>query len=194
MTFGHTITLWCSRLYQLWNNFHNVLILCQTRDSDIHLYDHIIDILSSCHNDLSTSPWNYLNLSIIQTRDSSSKYTQHLLKSSVKNITISTIRLSTHWTAHIKMCYFQQVAILFHLTENEAFQSSCPCGMICISQVIQNQVSPNGPFAWSSSCIYTNRHGSHVSNFSKTSESKDPSTWSFFMRFIPIWLTWQCHK
>ena len=45
-----------------------------------------------------------------------------------------------------------------------------------------------------SSCIYTNRHGSHVSNFSKTSESKDPSTWSFFMRFIPIWLKWQCHK
>ena len=45
-----------------------------------------------------------------------------------------------------------------------------------------------------SSCISTNRHGSHVSIFSKTSESKDPSTWSFFMRFIPIWLKWQCHK
>ena len=45
-----------------------------------------------------------------------------------------------------------------------------------------------------SSCIYTNRHGSHVSIFSKTSESKDPSTWSFFMCFIPIWLKWQCHK
>ena len=29
------------------------------------------------------------------------------------------------------------------------FQSSCPCGMICMSQVIQNQVSSNGPFAWS---------------------------------------------
>src|SRR5918995_5019422 len=39
------------------------------------------------------------------------------------------------------MCYFQQVAILFHLTENRGFQSSCPCGMICMSQVIQNQVS-----------------------------------------------------
>ena len=92
---------------------------------------------------------------------------------------IFTACLSTHWTAHIKMCYFQQVAILFHLTENEAFQSSCPCGMICISQVIQNQtIHLHGV----SSCVYTNRHGSHVSNFSKMSESKDPSTWSFFMR------------
>src|SRR5918994_439630 len=62
---------------------------------------------------------------------------------------IFTACLSTHSTAHIKICYFQQVAILFHLTENEAFQSSCPCGMICMSQVIQNQVSQNGPFAWS---------------------------------------------
>ena len=73
-------------------------------------------------------------------------YSNHLWS---KNITISTACLSTHWTAHIKMCYFQQVAILFHLTENEAFQSSCPCGMICMSQVIQNQVSPNDPSAWS---------------------------------------------
>ena len=48
-----------------------------------------------------------------------------------------------------QMYYFQQVALLFHLTENEAFQSSCPCGMICMSQVIQNQVSPNDPSAWS---------------------------------------------
>ena len=45
-----------------------------------------------------------------------------------------------------------------------------------------------------SSCVYTNRHGSRVSNFSKTSKSKDPSTRSFFMHFIPIWLKWQCHK
>ena len=73
-------------------------------------------------------------------------YSNHLWS---KNITIFTACLSTHWTAHIKMCYFQQVAILFHLTENEAFQSSCPCGIICISQVIQNQVSPNDPSAWS---------------------------------------------
>ena len=73
-------------------------------------------------------------------------YSNHLWS---KNITIFTACLSTHWTAHIKMSYFQQVAIMFHLTENEAFQSSCPCGMICISQVIQNQVSPNDPFAWS---------------------------------------------
>ena len=148
--FGHTITLWCSRLYQLWNNFHNVLILCQTRNSDIHLYDHIIDLLSSCHDDLSTSPWNYLNLSIIQTRDSSSKYTQHLLKSSVsKNITISTTRLSTHWTAHIKNVLLPTSCFLVPFYWNRGFQSSCPCGMICMSQVIQNQVSPNYPSAWS---------------------------------------------
>ena len=118
-------------------------------------------------------------------------YSNHLWS---KNITISTACLRTHWTAHIKMYYFQQVAFLFHLTKNEAFQSSCPCGMICMSQVIQNQVSPNDPSVWSFFMHYTNRHGSHVSIFSKTSESKDPSTWSFFMRFIPIWLTWQCHK
>src|SRR3954470_19174187 len=62
---------------------------------------------------------------------------------------ISTTWLSTHWTAHIKMYYFQQVTFLFHLTENEAFQSSCSCGMICMSQVIQNQVSPNDPSVWS---------------------------------------------
>ena len=73
-------------------------------------------------------------------------YSNHLWS---KNITVFTACLNTHWTAHIKMCYFQQVAILFHLTENEAFQSSCPCGMICMSQVIQNQVSPNDPSAWS---------------------------------------------
>ena len=66
-----------------------------------------------------------------------------------QKITLFTACLSTHWTAHIKMCYFQQVAILFHFTENEAFQSSCQCGMICISQAIQNQVSPNDPSAWS---------------------------------------------
>ena len=67
--------------------------------------------------------------------------------------------------------------------------------MICMSQVIQNQVSPNDPSAWSFFMhIYTNRHGSHVSIFSKMSESKDPPTWSFFMRSTPIWLKWQCHK
>ena len=80
---------------------------------------------------------------------------------------MSTTCLSTHWTAHIKMYYFQQVAFLFHLTENEAFQSSCPCGMICMSQVIQNQVSQMVHLHGVPSCIYTNRHGSHVSNFSK---------------------------
>ena len=26
--------------------------MCQTRNSDTHLYDHITDILSSCHDDL----------------------------------------------------------------------------------------------------------------------------------------------
>ena len=147
--FGHTITLWCSRLYQLWNNFHNVLILCQTRNSDIHLYDHIIDILSSCHDDLqlhSEITWTFQWFRLVFHQvNILSIYSNHLWS---KNITISTACLSTHWTAHIKMYYFQQVALLFHLTENEAFQSSCPCGMICMSQVIQNQVSPNDPSVW----------------------------------------------
>src|SRR3954468_10800919 len=66
---------------------------------------------------------------------------------------ISTTCLSTHWIVHIKMYYFQQVAFLFHLTENEAFQSSCPCGMICMSQVIQNQVSPKIHQHGASSCV-----------------------------------------
>ena len=143
----------------------------------------------------STSLWNYLNLSIIHTRVSSSKYTSiysnHLW---CKNITISTACLCTHWTAYFKMYYFQQVAFLFHFTENEAFSHLAHVVWFAclkwfkikwVQMVYLHGVSP---------CIYTNSHGSHVSNFSKTSESKDPSTWSFFMRFTPIWLTWQCHK
>ena len=42
--------------------------------------------------------------------------------------------------------------------------------------------------------IFPIRHGSHVSSDSKSSDSKSPTTWSFFMRFTPIWLKQQCHK
>src|SRR3954466_14909138 len=99
---------------------------------------------------------------------------------------IFTVCLSTHWASHIKMCYFQQVAISFHLTENEAFQSSCPCGKICISQVIHNQVSSNDPSAWSFFMRIHHQTWFACLKLFKTSESKDPSTWSLFMRFMPI--------
>ena len=59
-----------------------------------------------------------------------------------KNITISTACLSTHWTAHIKNVLLPTSCFLVPFYWKRGFQSSCPCGMICMSQVIQNQVSP----------------------------------------------------
>ena len=73
-------------------------------------------------------------------------YSNHLWS---KNITISTACLSTHWTAHIKCITSNKLLSCSILLKNEAFRSSCPCGMFCMSQVIQNQVSPNDPSAWS---------------------------------------------
>ena len=58
---------------------------------------------------------------------------------------------------HIKMYYFQQAAFLFHLTEKRGLSVILPM--------------------W---------YDLHVTSDSKSTESKDPSTWSFFMRFIPI--------
>ena len=85
-----------------------------------------------------------------------------------KNITIFTACLSTHWTAHIKMCYFQQVAILFHLTETEVFSVILPMWYdLHISSDSKSSESKWSILNGVSSCVYTNRHGSHVSNFSK---------------------------
>ena len=106
-------------------------------------------------------------------------YSNHLWS---KNITIFTACLSTHWTAHIKMCYFQQVAILFRLTKtrlsvilpmwydlhvssdsksSESKRSICmeflhaytPIDMVRMSQTFQKWVSPKIHQHGASSCV-----------------------------------------
>ena len=81
-------------------------------------------------------------------------YSNHLWS---KNITISTACLSTHWTAHIKMYYFQQVALLFHLTEKRGL-----------------------------SVIWPMWYDLHVSSDSKSSESKRSICMEFLHAYTPI--------
>ena len=95
---------------------------------------------------------------------------------------IFTACLSTHWTAHIKMCYFQRVAILFRLTQmrlsvilpmwydlhvssdsksSESKRSICmeflhaytPIDMVRMSQTFQKRVSPKIHQHGASSCV-----------------------------------------
>ena len=70
---------------------------------------------------------------------------------------IFTACLSTHWTTHIKMCYFQQVAILFHLTEKRGFSVILPM--------------------W---------YDLHISSDSKSSESKRSICMEFLHAYTPI--------
>ena len=51
MTFGHTITLWCSWWREFVKLFHIVLIEDQTRNSNIRLPNQIIETLFSCYDD-----------------------------------------------------------------------------------------------------------------------------------------------
>ena len=81
-------------------------------------------------------------------------YSNHLWS---KNITISTACLSTHWTAHIKMYYFQQVAFLFHLYWNRGFSVILPM--------------------W---------YDLHISSDSKSSESKRSIYMEFLHAYTPI--------
>ena len=91
-------------------------------------------------------------------------YSNHLWS---KNITIFTACLSTHWTAHIKMYYFQQVAFWFHFTETEAFSHLAHVVWFACLKWFKIKWVQTVHLHGVSSCIYTNRHGSHVSNFSK---------------------------
>ena len=118
-------------------------------------------------------------------------YSNHLWS---KNITISTACLSTHWTAHIKCITSNKLLSCFILLKTRPFSHFAHVVWFACLKWFKIKWVQTIHLHGVSSCIYTNRHGSHVSIFSKTSESKYPSTWSFFMRFIPIWLKWQCHK
>ena len=91
-------------------------------------------------------------------------YSNHLWS---KNITIFTACLSTHWTAHIKMCYFQQVATLFHLTETTLFSHLAHVVWFAYLKWFKIKWVQTIHLHGVSSCVHTNRHGSHVSNFSK---------------------------
>ena len=51
MMFGHTVTLWCSRWHEFVKLFDIVLIEGQTRNSNICLYDQIVETLFSCYDD-----------------------------------------------------------------------------------------------------------------------------------------------
>src|SRR6266566_7714557 len=73
-----------------------------------------------------------------------------------KKIAISTARFNTHWIA----------------------TSTCIVSNKSLARFI---ISENGVLV-----ILPKRHGPHVSTDSKSRESKDPSAWSFFMRFTPI--------
>ena len=103
------------------------------------------------------SLWNYLNLAIIQTCVSSSKYTSiysnHLWS---KNITISTACLNTHWTAHIKNVLLPTSYFLV-------------------------------PSHWKTrpSVILPMWYDLHVSSDSKSSESKRSICMEFLHAFIP---------
>ena len=43
MTFGHTVTLWCSRWHEFVKLFHIILTEGQKRNLNIHLHDQIVE-------------------------------------------------------------------------------------------------------------------------------------------------------
>src|SRR3954462_868449 len=73
-----------------------------------------------------------------------------------KNITITTARCYTYWTTHIGMYDFHKFVARSIIPEN---------GVLVILPI---------------------RHASHLSSDSKSSDSRSPSEWSFFIRFIPM--------
>ena len=75
MTFGHTIMLWCSRWHEFVKLFHIVLIEGQTRNSNICLYDQIVETLFSCYDDSLLHSKNLWTFQVFQTCVSSSRYT-----------------------------------------------------------------------------------------------------------------------
>ena len=75
MTFGHTITLWCSRWHEFVKLFHIVLIEDQTRNSNIRLCDQIVETLFSCYDDFPLHSEILWTFQMFQTYVSSSRYT-----------------------------------------------------------------------------------------------------------------------
>ena len=131
-----------------------------------------------------------------QTCVSSSKYTQHLLKSSVK-LELNDIHCMPQ---HSLDCTHQNVLLP---TSCSLVPSYWKRGFSVILPMWYDlHVSSDSKSSESKRSICMEFLHAYIpidmvrmsQSFQKTSESKDPSTWSFFMRFIPIWLKWQCHK
>ena len=146
----------------------------KNRNSDIHLYDHIVDSLSSCHDDLhSEIALNFFNIPdfVIHQVNTLVSYS---IRQWSKNIMISTACLSTHWTAHIKnvllpTSYFLvPCGMILHVSSDsksseskrsirmEFLHAFIPTCMVCMSQTFQKWVSTKIHQHGASSCIYTN--------------------------------------
>src|SRR3954468_18788280 len=73
-----------------------------------------------------------------------------------KNITITTAQCYTHWATHIGMYISNKSIARSIILEN---------GVLVILPI---------------------RHASHLSSDSKSSDSRSPPEWSFFIRFTPM--------
>ena len=91
-------------------------------------------------------------------------YSNHLWS---KNITISTACLSTHWTAHIKCITSNKLLSCSILLKMRPFSHLAHVVWFACLKWFKIKWVQTIHLYGVSSCIYTNRHGSHVSIFSK---------------------------
>ena len=153
MTFGHTSILWCSRWHEFVKLFHIVLVEDQTRNSNIRLRDQIVETLFSCYDDFPLHSKILWTFQMFQTYVSFSRYTY-----------ICSNHLSRSENNDTRL---------------EPQHSSDRIHRIISSQSVARSIVPENGVLF----ILPMGHDSQASNNSKSSDSKSPSAWSFFMRF-----------
>ena len=114
--------LWCSRWHQFVKLFHVVLIEGQTHNSNICLYNQIVEILFSFYDDslLHSEIFDLFKCFRLVFLQVDIPISAQIIYEGQK-IMIPAPSLNTHWTAYISMYYFQQVSSSFHCSGERSF-------------------------------------------------------------------------